>query len=196
MQVAAQNRAVIRLQWITVAWMTIEFVVAVGAGIRAQSLALAAFGGDSAIELFSAVVVLSRFYVGDHLERAATRMTAILLYTLALFIALSSGASLLLRISTADGSYVGIAILLAAAIIMPWLGRRKRELSAQTRSRALHADGVQSSVCAYMSWIALAGLALNMAFHLPWIDSAAALALAPFILYEANKARKGEGCCC
>src|SRR5262249_3465351 len=148
MHVTMQNRAVIRLQWITVAWMTIEFLVAVSAGIKAHSLALAAFGGDSAIELFSAAVVLSRFYIGDHLEQAATRMTAILLYALALFIALSSAASLFLRISTAEGSYLGMAMLLGAAIIMPWLSRRKRELSAQTCSSALRADAAQSSVCA------------------------------------------------
>lgn len=195
MHIAAQNRAVIRLQWITVAWMTIEFAVAVGAGIRAHSLALAAFGGDSAIELFSAAVVLCRFYIGERAELHATRIAAILLYALAVCIALGSAASLLLGISQAEGSYAGIAILLAAATIMPWLGRRKREISAQTCSKALRADAVQSSVCAYMSWIALAGLALNTAFHLPWIDSVAALALVPFILYEANKARKGEECC-
>jgi divalent metal cation (Fe/Co/Zn/Cd) transporter len=195
MHVVEQNREVIRLQWITVAWMTIEFAVAVGAGVRAHSLALTAFGGDSSIELFSAAVVLSRFYIGDQVEQVATRLTAVLLYVLAVFIALSSAASLFLRISFAEGSYAGIAVLLAAAIIMPWLGRRKRELSAQTCSKALQADAVQSSVCAYMSWIALAGIALNTAFHIPWIDSVAALALVPFILYEANKARKGEDCC-
>ena len=195
MQFASVNRAVIRLQWITVAWMTIEFAVAVGAGVRAHSLALTAFGGDSAIELFSAAVVLSRFYVGDQLEGVATRITAIMLYALAAFIALSSAASLLLRISTAEGSWVGIAVLLAAAIIMPWIGRRKRKLSVRTCSKALRADAVQSSVCAYMSWIALAGIALNTVFHLPWIDSVAALALVPLILHEANKARKGEDCC-
>ena len=175
--------------------MAVEFTVAVGAGLKAHSLALTAFGGDSAVELFSAAIVLHRFYVGDHLEKIAARMTAILLYALAVFIALSAAASLLLKISEAKGSYLGIAILLVAAIIMPWLSRRKRELSAQTCSRALKADAVQSSVCAWMSWIALAGIALNTVLHLPWIDSAAALALVPFILYDANKARKGESCC-
>lgn len=195
MRVAMQNRAVVRLQWITVAWMTVEFAIAVSAGMKARSLTLTAFGGDSAIELFSAAVVLQRFYAGGHLERVAARITAVLLYVLAAFIALSSGASLLLGISQAEASYPGMGMLLAAAIIMPWLGRRKRALSVKTCSKALRADAVQSSVCAYMSWIALAGLALNAVFHLPWIDSVAALALAPLILYEANKARKGESCC-
>ncbi len=195
MQTSVMNRAVIRLQWITVAWMTIEFGVAVGAGIKAHSLALAAFGGDSAVELLSAAVVLRRFYVGERAEQNASRITAVLLYALALFITVSSAASLLLQRFHAESSYAGIGILLAAAIMMPVLGRRKRALSAQTCSKALRADAVQSSVCAYMSWIALASLALNAIFHIPWIDSVAALALVPFILYEANKARKGEDCC-
>jgi divalent metal cation (Fe/Co/Zn/Cd) transporter len=195
MQVTMQNRAVVRLQWITVAWMTVEFAVAISAGIRARSLALLAFGGDSIIELFSATVVLRRFYAGEHAERNAARIAAILLYALAAFVCVESALSLLGKNFRAEPSYLGIVLLIAAAVIMPWLGRRKRELSTQTCSRALRADAVQSSVCAYMSWIALAGLALNAVFHLPWVDNLAAFALVPLILYEANKARKGEECC-
>jgi len=195
MHVTTQNDSVLRLQWITVAWMTIEFAVAIAAGIRAHSLALLAFGGDSAIELFSAAVVLRRFYVGEKAEQNAACIAAILLYALAGFICVESALSLSSRSVDAEPSYFGIALLIAAAIIMHWLGRRKRELSTETCSKALRADAVQSSVCAYMSWIALAGLAFNAFFHLPWIDSAAALALVPLILHEANKARKGEDCC-
>lgn len=195
MHVATRNDRVIRLQWLTLTWMTIEFAVAVATGIRAHSLVLLAFGGDSAVELFSAAVVLRRFYVGKHAERNAARIAAILLYALAGFICVESALSLSGKRVDAEPSYFGIALLIAAAIIMSWLGRRKRELSTQTCSKALRADAVQSSVCAYMSWIALAGLVLNAFFHLPWIDSAAALALVPLILYEANKARKGEDCC-
>ncbi len=196
MHVVTQNRTVIRLQWITLAWMSIEFSAAIAAGLQAHSPALLAFGGDSAVELFSAAVVLRRFYVGEHAERNAARITAILLYALAGFICLESALSLFGSRFHAEPSYFGMALLVAAAIIMPWLGRQKRELSVQTCSKALQADAVQSSVCAYMSWIALTGLALNAFFHLPWIDSAAALALVPLVLYEANKARKGEECCC
>ena len=195
MQLTLQNRAVIQLQWITLTWMTVEFSVALITGIQAHSLALLAFGGDSAVELFSAFVVLRRFYIGEQAERNATRIAAILLYALAGFICLESGLSIFHRSFHAEPSYFGIALLVAAAIVMPWLGRRKRELSGQTCSKALRADAVQSSVCAYMSWIALLSLALNAVFHLPFIDSVAALALVPLILYEANQARKGEDCC-
>ena len=45
--------AIRRIQWLTVGWMTIEVGIAFVAALRAHSVALAAFGGDSAIELLS-----------------------------------------------------------------------------------------------------------------------------------------------
>jgi hypothetical protein len=55
---ASPLRAINRVQWLTVAWMCVEVVVALFAAIRANSVALAAFGADSAIELLSAATVL------------------------------------------------------------------------------------------------------------------------------------------
>jgi hypothetical protein len=43
-----------RLEWFTIAWMTIESVIAIGAGIAGHSISLTAFGIDSLIELASA----------------------------------------------------------------------------------------------------------------------------------------------
>lgn len=54
-------RRIHRVQTITIAWMSVEAIVSLFAAWRARSPALLAFGGDSAIELFSAVVVLWRF---------------------------------------------------------------------------------------------------------------------------------------
>ena len=53
--------AIRRIQWFTIIWMVAEVGVAFVAAIRAHSVALAAFGGDSAIELMSAAVVLAPF---------------------------------------------------------------------------------------------------------------------------------------
>jgi hypothetical protein len=58
---AVDVSAIQRLQWLTVISMLIEVVVALFSAVRARSVALAAFGGDSAIELLSAVAVLWRF---------------------------------------------------------------------------------------------------------------------------------------
>ena len=50
-----------RLEWLTIGWMTVEAVVAIGAGVTAGSLVLVAFGLDSVIELASAGVLLVAF---------------------------------------------------------------------------------------------------------------------------------------
>jgi len=54
-------RRIQRVQTVTIAWMSVEAAVSLFAAWRARSPALLAFGGDSAIELFSAIVVLWRF---------------------------------------------------------------------------------------------------------------------------------------
>jgi divalent metal cation (Fe/Co/Zn/Cd) transporter len=51
-----------RVQAITLAWMSVEAAVSLLASWRAGSPALLAFGGDSAVELLSALVVLWRFH--------------------------------------------------------------------------------------------------------------------------------------
>ena len=55
-------------QAVTLAWMAVELVVALWAGIAARSVALTTFGVDSGIELFTAGVVLRMFIL--HTERA------------------------------------------------------------------------------------------------------------------------------
>jgi hypothetical protein len=47
-----------RIEWITIGWMVIEAVAAIGSGIISGSLVLLAFGLDSVIELISAGVLM------------------------------------------------------------------------------------------------------------------------------------------
>jgi divalent metal cation (Fe/Co/Zn/Cd) transporter len=193
---SAHVAAIRRLQLITIAWMCVEVGVSIYASARAHSMALLAFGGDSAIELLSACVVLLRFSGTELSERCASRVAAWLLLSLAAFIAVGSTVSLLRPSLRPETSYPGISLLLIATLIMPWLAREKRKLAAQTSSSSLRADATQSAVCAYLAWIALAGLGLNALFHLQWADPAAALALIPLVLYEAREAWRGHGCAC
>jgi divalent metal cation (Fe/Co/Zn/Cd) transporter len=188
--------AIRRLQLLTIAWMCVEAGVSIYASARAHSMALLAFGGDSAIELLSACVVLLRFSGTELSESRASRVAAWLLLLLASFIAMGSTVSLLRPSLRPETSYPGISLLLIATLMMPWLAREKRKLAAQTSSSSLRADATQSAVCAYLAWIALAGLGLNALFHLQWADPAAALALIPFVLYEAREAWRGHGCAC
>ena len=164
---------------------------------RASSPALLAFGGDSAIELFSAVVVLWRFRTTAHenAERRAARVAGALLFALAAYVAITSVASLL-GYSEPKPTLLGIAILVAAALVMSWLAKEKRRLSGATGSAALRADAAQPALCAYLSLIALAGLAINAIWHVKWADPIAALAILPIIVWESREAMRGKACGC
>jgi divalent metal cation (Fe/Co/Zn/Cd) transporter len=89
-----------------------------------------------------------------------------------------------------------MAILVAAAVVMPWLAKEKRRLSATTGSAALMADAAQSALCAYLSLIALAGLAINSIWHVKWAGPIAALAVVPLIVWEGREAMRGNACGC
>jgi divalent metal cation (Fe/Co/Zn/Cd) transporter len=186
-----------RVQVLTIAWMTVEAVVSLVASWKARSPALLAFGGDSAIELFSAAVVLRRFRtaaVHEDVERRAARVAGALLFALAAYVAVSSALSLL-GYSEPGPTLAGIAILVAALAVMPWLAKEKRRLSAATGSAALRADAAQSALCAYLSLIALVGLAVNAVWHMAWADPVAALLIIPLVLREGWQAIKGKPCC-
>jgi hypothetical protein len=53
---AKLSGAIERIQWFTIVWISIEVGISLFTAIRARSIALAAFGADSAIELFAATI--------------------------------------------------------------------------------------------------------------------------------------------
>jgi divalent metal cation (Fe/Co/Zn/Cd) transporter len=117
------------------------------------------------------------------------------LFALAAFVAVTSVASLL-GYTEPKPTFLGIAVLVAAAVAMPGLAREKRRLSGATGSAALRADAAQSALCAYLSLIALAGLAINAIWHVKWADPLAALAILPLIVWEGREAMRGRACGC
>jgi len=188
------SRRVLQLQAITLLWMSVEAIVSLGSAWTSHSPALLAFGGDSLIELLSAAVVFWRFRFTLGEARAA-RIAGGLLFALAGLVVLTSVLNLF-GVREAQRSLAGIGILLAAAVVMPWLASRKRHLAAVTSSAALRADAAQSALCGYMAWIALAGLVLNAIWEIRWADPAAALLLTPLILREGWESAAGKPCAC
>jgi len=65
-----------------------------------------------------------------------------------------------------------------------------------TGSAALRADAAQSVLCAYLSLIALVGLAINAIWTVKWADPVAALAVLPLIVWEGREAMRGKTCDC
>jgi divalent metal cation (Fe/Co/Zn/Cd) transporter len=189
------QKQIVSLQLITILWMCLEAAVSVFAAIRANSVALLGFGADSGIELASAFVVFLGFKkVLSIDEKKAAQITGLLLFALAAFILASSILAYTNPHFRPEPSYLGIALLIAAVIVMPWLSARKRTLAARTGSASLKADAIQSSLCAYLAWIALGGLVVNAVFKVSWADPIAALLLLPIVLREGSEAMQGKTC--
>lgn len=188
--------AVFRLQSITLIWMIVECAVSLYAAKTAHSVALLAFGSDSLVELLSASLVLLSFVPSFRVpkERAA-RWAGNLLYVLAGIVAVTAVTSLV-HGSWPETSRSGIAITVAALLIMPALAFFKRKLGNASGNRALAADAVQSATCAYLAGITLVGLEANAIFQIHWIDPVAALIVLPILVVEGRNARRGKSCGC
>ena len=176
--------------------MVIESAAALVAAARARSPAMLAFGSDSVVELLSAVVVLLQFSPRVSIsERLATKSAAILLFSLAAIVAVISMLSFVGRVQP-ESTGLGFAITALALVIMPVLGWLKRRESRRLNNAALAADAVQSTTCAYLAAITLAGVGLNTALHIGWVDSLAAMAAVPILVKEGRAVWRGQACHC
>jgi divalent metal cation (Fe/Co/Zn/Cd) transporter len=191
-----RSHAVLWLQTVTLAWMLIECGVSLYAAASAHSPSLLAFGSDSFVELLSAAVVLLRYGSPKSIsEQKAARIAGALLFVLA-FVVASTALLALVRHWRPETSYLGMMVTIAALIVMPVLATLKRREARRSNNVALAADAVQSATCAYLALITLAGLAANAAFHIPWVDSVAALLAIPILIKEGRSAWKGHTCSC
>ena len=186
------------LSWLSLAWMTIEGAVAIGAGIVAGSIALVGFGLDSAIEGFASVIIIWRFTgqrVFSHAaEERAQRLVAVQFFLLAPYVAIES-VRVLIRGEHAQASWVGVALAVASVILMPALAVAKQRLADQLGSAATAGEGRQNMLCAYLAGALLLGLLGNALFGAWWLDPAVGLLIAAVAVREGAEAWRGEGCC-
>jgi divalent metal cation (Fe/Co/Zn/Cd) transporter len=193
---ARPSRTVFWLQVVTLGWMLVECGVSIYAAKVAHSAALLAFGSDSFVELLSASLVLAQCIPGISIaERRANRIAGGLLFLLAVIVAATAIAALVLQVKP-ETSAIGIAITVAALVAMPVLAWLKRREARRTGHAALAADAVQSATCAYLALITLAGLAANAVFHIAWMDALAALVAVPILIKEGRSAWRGQSCAC
>jgi divalent metal cation (Fe/Co/Zn/Cd) transporter len=96
-----------------------------------------------------------------------------------------------------ERSVAGIVILSLSVIIMPLLSRAKRKVANELSSNALRADARQTSLCAYLSVIALVGVLLNAVAGFWWADPIAALCMVPIIVKEGIEGIRDDNdeCC-
>ncbi len=191
----------LRLEYLTLAWNSLEAVIALIAGIVAGSIALVGFGIDSVIECSSGVVLVWRLRTDaevhrrEHVERIALRLVGISFLLLAAYVACEAMSTLLKR-DVPEHSLPGIVLAVASLIVMPLLARAKRVVAHGLNSGAMHADSRQTDLCAYLSAILLGGLLLNAALGWWWADPVAGLVMVPIIAKEGVDALRGKHCEC
>jgi divalent metal cation (Fe/Co/Zn/Cd) transporter len=193
---AAHTRAGRKIEYLTIAWTSLEAAIGIITGMLAGSVALIGFGIDSVIEIASSTVLLWRLSDrprAEEREMTAHRLVGAGFLALAAYISIDAIRDLITR-NPASVSYFGIVYAAACVIVMPLLARAKRRIAAHLDSDALHADSHQSDICAYLSVILLVGLALNALFGWWWADPVAALCMVPIVLKEGYSGLRGETC--
>lgn len=182
----------IMLSWFTIAYNLIEGIASVYFGVSDDSMALAGFGADSFIEVFSAMLVLWRFRseagVGSGLsidrERRATLGIGSLFVLLALIT--SAGALAQLRKGGHPGTTLSGLIISAVSLsFMFFLWSAKTRIAKKLDSSAVLKDADCSLACIKLSVVLFAGsLIFMIAPALWWSDGVAAIVLSLLIAWE------------
>ncbi len=189
-----------RLEHFTIAWNSLEGLVALIAGAMAGSISLVGFGIDSFIEVTSGAALLWRMSVDpdaesrERNEKLSLRIVGACFIALAAYVLYESISDLVTR-KAPQHSLPGIILACVSLVVMPILSRAKKRVGTELGSRAMRADARQTDFCVYLSAILLAGLVLNAALGWWWADPASALVMTPIIAKEGFEALKGEPHC-
>jgi divalent metal cation (Fe/Co/Zn/Cd) transporter len=190
--IAARHSVVRRgilLSYATIGYNSLEAIGSLIAGLLSGSVALVGFGVDSVIEVIASVAVQWRLRLDADLSRRSASEMLTLRIVGWCFVALAAyvtadGVKSLYLAEAPDRSWFGLTILVLSAVVMPILAWAKRRVALKMQSTALEAEAKQTSLCAYLSVIALVGVGLNALLGWWWADPVAALAMVPIIVRE------------
>lgn len=195
--------AAVRLEVATVAWNVVEAGIALVSGVVAGSVALTGFGLDSAIEVASALIVLTRLRAASlggepdqRSEHRALRAVAASFFLLAAYL-IADGIYRLIVVYHPDRSVTGLAIAGAALVVMPMLAQAKtrvgRRLEGAIGSLVL-ADAAETRLCALLSVATIGGVVAYSAAGWWWADPVAGFVIVYFALTEGREAWQGDLC--
>lgn len=185
-------RRALLLSWFTIAYNLIEGAVAIFFGISDDSMALAGFGADSFIEVFSAMLVLWRLRseagVSSILSTDRERKATLGIGALFVLLASVTAVSAFLQVRNArhpETTVPGLVISLLSLSFMVFLWRAKLRVAEGLDSSTVLKDADCSLACIKLSTVLLLGsLMFQIAHELWWADAAAAALLAVLIMQE------------
>ena len=185
-----------RLEYITIAYNSLEGLIALVAGFLAGSIALVGFGLDSVIEVTSGAALLWRLRhdADPRREKIALRVVGVCFLALAAYVLVESAEAIAMH-EAPDRSIPGIVLAAVSVVVMPLLARAKRQVAQGIGSAAMEADARQTDFCLYLSVILLAALGLNALLGWWWADPLAGLVMVPIIAREGWMAVRGKTCC-
>jgi len=184
----------------TMLYNAVEAVIALGAGIRAESVALVGFGLDSVIELLAATVVLWRMSLearGEEArrvelaERRVHRFVGVTFFALAIYVLVQAVWLLWTRTVPAE-SLVGIVLAALSLTVMPLIAVGKLRVARAINSAALRAEAKETLACSYLSLCLLLGLVAHALLGWSWADPVAALLMVPWLVREGIEAFESE----
>jgi len=180
----------------TMAYNSVEALVALWAGLAAGSIALVGFGLDSVIEMAAAVVVLWRMTIegrGANTERVGVaearvrRFVGTTFFLLAMYVMARSAWALWTH-DTPSESIVGIVLAGVSLSVMPLIAFAKFKVADAVGSNALRAEAKETLACSYLSFCLLLGLAANAIRGWWWADPVAAALMVPWLVREGMEA--------
>jgi divalent metal cation (Fe/Co/Zn/Cd) transporter len=176
----------IHLEFATLAWNIAGVVVLALTAIDARSIALAAFGFDSLIEIGASTVVVWEL-TGKDSDRTAR---ALRLIGIAFVIVVPYVVAVTIAALATGGhprhSPFGIAWTSATFVVMLLLALGKRNTGRTLHNEVLIAEGRITTVDAYLAGSVLGGLVLNTAFGWWWADPLAGLVVVVYAIREAR----------
>ena len=183
----------------TMVYNVVEGVVALWAGLRADSIALIGFGLDSYIECAAAAALFWRLAVEARGASSAAvarsegqvqRFIGVTFLALALYVIIQAGW-MLFKQESIEESLVGIILAGVSLFVMPLVSWGKLHAAKAIGSSALRAEAKETLACSYLSFTLLLGLAANAVVGWWWADPLAALLMVPWLLREGLEGLHG-----
>jgi len=186
------------LAWVSLAWMTLEGVFGVVAGIEANSISVLTWAASSAVEGLASVIVIWRFTghrtLSEHSERRAQRWVAASFFLFVPFILLEA-VHRLIDGTQVEATALAIALTASSVVLMPLLGWAKLQLGQRLGSGATAGEGMQNLLCAAQALAALVAVVAAGA-GVAFLDPLAALLIAAIAGKEGIGLWRGEECGC
>ena len=185
------TKRALKLSYFTVIYNIAEGILAIFAGLIAGSVSLVGFGLDSAVESFSAIIMVWRFKksgkIGEFeekkIENRALKYVGYTFIILGVYVLYESLKNIY-NGEIPEPSFIGILIAMASIGVMPVLYYLKFRTGRELNSRSLIADSKQTLACSYLSAALLFGLLMNYIFGIWQADSLIGILISIYLLKE------------